>query len=149
MRITPLTKWLTACSHTRVIPQHNTGSHTRMLKHVTFKFYHCHLTPRHCQSATNWDSNRITQCVSLCADGTMPPLCLRPEKEQGVRSSLGEAGDCERGKGGEGGVRDDHWLCGRMNCSSGYLEIAPLATSRLSFPISKPQHDIPWPAGMS
>lgn len=130
-RMSPLTEWLTACSHTRLIPQHNAGlhTHTRTRKHVTFKFYHCYLTPQHCQSATNCDSHRITQCVAL-RRRHHASIVPRPEKEQGVRSSLGEAKDCERGRGDREGGRERGMTTGcvgEWTAHQAIGKVAPLA----------------------
>lgn len=88
--------------------------------------------------------HRIMQCVSLHWRHHAS-IVLWPEKGQRVRSSWCSEGLWGR-KQREGGVKDDRWLCGWMNCPSGHLEIAPFGLPSLSFPISKPQHSIPWPA---
>lgn len=106
-----------------------THTHTRTRKHVTFKFYHCYLTPQHCQSATNCDSHRITQCVAL-RRRHHASIVPRPEKEQGVRSSPGEAKDCERGRGDREGGRERGMTTGcvgEWTAHQAIGKVAPLA----------------------
>lgn len=90
-RMSPLKKWLTACSYTPVIPQHNTGLHTykhRNMWHLSFELLSN--TP----SLSISHKHRITQCVAL-RWRHQASIVLWPEEEQG--SSLGEARGCERG----------------------------------------------------
>lgn len=123
-RMSPLTKWLTACSHTLESLHNTTWGENHTLEHVTLAFYHCYLTPGHCQSATNWHSRSITQC---CSAPTAPCLhCAGAGKRTGGTILAGWRRGIVR-EGQEGGPRDDHCLCGWINCSSAHSQIAPFA----------------------
>lgn len=104
--MSPHTEWLTVCSHTQVFPQDNTGLHTHTHTET------CDIQVLSLLSNTPTLSvshkHRITQCVALHWRHHAS-IVQRPEKEQGVRSSPGEGGSCERRKRREGG-RDDRWL---------------------------------------
>lgn len=134
-RMSPLTKWLTACSHT-LESFHNTTpqAENHTLKHVTLEVYHCYLTPGHCQSAKNWHSHSITQC---CSAPTAPcPHCAGAGKRTGGTILAGWRRGIVR-EGQKGGLRDDHCLRGWINCSSGHSQIAPFSLCLFPSSLSK------------
>lgn len=130
-RMSPLTKWLTARSRTRIIPQH-TNTHTQKtcdtvvlsLLSNTLKLSIGHKL-------------RLAQNQTVCCSAPTAPClhcAMARKKNRGYDPRWVKWRIVREGRR-EGGVRDDRWSCGWMNCSSGHLEIAPLAFVSLSFPI--------------
>lgn len=79
--------------------------------------------------------------VLLCADGTMPPLCCGRKKNRENHPRWVKWGivrkERREGWGREGGVREDHWSWGWMNCSSGWMHHNPDCL----FPSSSENHN--------
>lgn len=141
-RMSPLTEWLTACSHTRLIPQHNAGLHT----HAHSKTCDIQVLSLLSNTLTLSISHKLwlAQNHTVCRSAPTAPClhCAAAGKRTGGTILAGwSEGLWERKRregGREGGMTTG--CVGEWTAHQAIGKVAPLAVLSLSFP---PKHNNP------